>query len=416
MKEFELAKKILLKIVVESQPFALALRLGFKKDNVESQLRNDVTALLGCELRHHYLLDNLITRFIKEQDFEKTIYLRFALANRLFLKRFDEDDAYEMALQDLPNDKKEVDSVLEFVSSTKEIIPNNLEKDSPEFLSMRFNTPAWVIRMWQKQYGKGIVFKILKSNYHQSIPSVRVNTQLISSDEIVGKYPDFVKTSVDDVLLYQGRGTPKNLVEFKNNKLFFLKMGTKYVVDRLELDPIKGIAVYSDVANNIYLDLVARFGKDVPVEIVCNHTQSFYEGKKICEENNYNNINFYNASSSSIITCLSRKVDTLFCLPKSTMFDLLRSTPDYFLRLKQDSLDEIINGEANTLEECVERVETDGKLVYMVPTISKKESVALIGNFLYKHPEFDLIEEKQFFPFESFDSCLYYAILKKQVK
>ena len=411
MKEFEIAKKILLKIINDSHPFALALRVGFKKDNVDPQVRNNVTALLGCELRHHYLLDNLIQRYIEEPDFEKTVNLRFLLANKLFLKRFSDNELYAITIQELPKEK--VDNLLSFISSTNEIIPNDLEKDSPDFLSMRFNTPAWVIRMWQKQYGKGIVFKVLKTNYHQSIPSVRVNTQLTNSDTILGKYPDFVLSSVPDILVYQGRGSPKNLEEFKTNKLFFLKMGTKYIIDKLELDPIRGIAVYSDVPNNIYLDLTVRFGSDVPLEVITNHTQSYFEGKKICEQYGYSKINFYNASSSSIITCLSNKVHTFFCLPKSTMFDLLRSTPDYFLRLKQENLDELIAGEMSAIEECAERVETGGTLVYMVPTISKKESVNLIGNFLFKHPEFKLVEEKQFFPFEIYDSCLYYAILEK---
>ena len=411
MKDLEIAKKILLKIMVDSHPFALALRVAFKKDNVEPQTRNNVTALLGCELRHHYLLDNLISRYVEEPDFEKTVYLRFLLANKLFLKRFNDKELYDLTLKDIQKEK--VDNLLLFVESTNQIIPNDLEKDSPDFLAMRFNTPAWVIRMWQKQYGKGIVFKILKTNYHQSIPSVRVNTQYVTSEEILGKYPDFGPSTVKDVLVYQGRGSPKNYEEFKTRKLFFLKMGTKYIIDKLDLDPIKGIAIYSDVPNNIYLDLATRFGKDLPLEVITNHTQSYFEGKKICEEDGYHHINFYNASSSSVITCLSKKVDIFFCLPKSTMFDLLRSTPDYFLRLKQESLDEIIQGETNTLEECAERVELDGKLIYMVPTISKKESITLIGNFLFKHPEFKLVEEKQFFPFEAYDSCLYYAILEK---
>lgn len=411
MKELETAKKILLKITLESHPFALALRVAFKKDNVDPQSKNNITALLGCELRHHYLLDNLIARYVEEPDFEKTIYLRFLLANKLFLKRFSEHELYALASQDI--DKEKIDNLLMFVTSTNEIIPNDLEKDSPEFLSMRFNTPAWVIRMWQKQYGKGIVFKILKTNYHQSIPSVRINTRLVKSEEILGKYPDFSASTVEDVLIYQGRGTPKYLEEFKSRKMFFYKMGTKYVVDKLDLEPIKGIAIYSDVPNNIYLDLAVRFGKDVPLEVISNHTQSYFEGKKICEEDGYNHINFYNAASSSVITCLSKKVHTFFCLPKSTMFDLLRSTPDYFLRLKQDALDEIIQGEGAALDECAERVEVEGTLIYMIPTISKKESVNLIANFLFKHPEFKLVEEKQFFPFDAYDSCLYYAILEK---
>ena len=75
--------------------------------------------------------------------------------------------------------------LLDFIKSTNEIIPNELDKTSPEYLSLRFNTPAWVIKMWQKQYGKGVVFKLLRTNYRQSIPSIRVNEQLTSKQEMI---------------------------------------------------------------------------------------------------------------------------------------------------------------------------------------------------------------------------------------
>ena len=412
MNELEITKITLLKIVVDKTPFALAIKNVFREQKiVEPVFKNNVTALLGCELRHHFLLDNLIERFFENVEFEKTIYLRFLISNQLFLHRFNNKDIYVKAVEDLPKDK--VDELVDFVNSTNEIIPSELDKSSPEFLSLRFNTPAWVVRMWQKQYGKGLVFKILKSNYRQSTPTIRVNDRLISADEIIAKHPDFSKSLVENVLVYQGRGTPKNLDEFKNNKIFFMKMATKYVIDRLEIEPIKGIALYSDVPNNIYLDLVTRFGNKVAADLIIHHTQSYFETKKNIDNYGYTGLAIYNAAASSVVTCVSKKVNTMICLPKNTAFDLLRSTPDYFLRIKQEELDEIISGEYSALEECASVTEVDGKLVYMIPTISKKESSILIGNFLFHHNEFELVEEKQFFPFEEFDSCLYYAILKK---
>jgi len=411
MNELEIAKVTLLKIVVNETPFALAIRNSLRENKVDITAKNNITALLGCELRHHYLLDSLIERFFENVEFEKTIYIRFLISNQLFLRRFSNNEIYIKAVEDLP--KEQVDSLVDFVNSTNEIIPNELDKSSPEFLSLRFNTPAWVIRMWQKQYGKGAVFKILKSNYHQSTPTIRVNERLISADEMISKHPDFAKSIVENILIYHGRGTPKNLDEFKDNRIFFMKMATKVVIDKLEIEPLKGIAVYSDVPNNIYLDLVARFAKDVKADLIIHHTQSYYETKKVIENCGYNGLSVYNAASSSIVTCVSKKVNTMICLPKNTTFDLLRSTPDYFLRIKQDKLDEIIEGEYQALEESAGVVESGGRLVYMIPTISKKESSILIGNFLFHHPEFSLTEEKQYFPFEPYDSCLYFAILTK---
>ena len=230
-------------------------------------MKSNAIALAGCELRHHYIFDNLISRFIDEEvEFKNTIYLRFYLANHLFLRRFKDAELLELAKRDLP--LPDVDKLLSFVDSTNEIIPEDLDKSSPEFLSLRYNTPAWVIRMWQKQYGKGVVFKVLKVNYRPSISSIRVNEKNVNIDEFISKHPDFSKSPVDNIIVYQGRGNAKNLEEFKKYDVFFMKMATKYVLDSLDLDSLKGIAIYSEVPNNIYLDLLTRLGEDVKADLI----------------------------------------------------------------------------------------------------------------------------------------------------
>lgn len=413
MKTFEISRTILKKIVVDDTPFALALRNAFKNTNIDNVTKGNVTALIGCELRHQLVFDNLIERFLGDANFEDTIYLRFFLANHLFLKRFKDDELLSLVNASSLNPSN-VKELIDFVNSTQEIIPNDLDKSSPEFLSMRFNTPSWIIKMWQKQYGKGLVFKLLKCNYHQSVPSVRIDTNKISKEDFLSTHPDFISSPVEDVLIFQGRGTPKNVEEFKDNRIFFMKMGTKYIIDHTNVEPMKKIAIFAGVPNNIYLDIIARFGDKTNLDIITSHTQNYYDNKKVVDALKVPTINLYRTEAENIQTCISSPVDTFFCLPASSCLDLLRSTPDYFLRIKQEKLDEIIAKEKLTLEECAKLVNYDGSLVYMVPTLSKKESTALLGEFLVNHPEFELIEERQFFPFDSFDSCLYFAIMKKK--
>ncbi len=411
MDQYQLSKSILIKIVEQEMPFTVALRNAFRKNCADPALKNNVSALVGCELRHHYINDNLIARFFDDVEFEKSIFLRFALANRLFLKRFQDNELLGLAKQDLDSDK--IDALINYVDSTHEIIPSELDKSSPEFLALRYNTPAWVIRMWQKQYGKGVVFKTLKVNYRQSVPSIRVNSHKVNIDEFLAKHPDFSKSPIEGMMIYQGRGTPKNLEEFKRDDIFFMKMATKMVLDTLDLDPLRGIAVYTEVPNNIYLDLVCRFGENVNLDLVINHQACYIETRRNIQEKGYPHIYTYESAFSGLITCLSKKVHTLVCMPKSSTFDWFRSTPDYFLRIKQEQLDEIIANEFATLEEAKNFVEDGGELVYMIPTLCRKESNNVVAKFLVNNPNFSLVEERQFFPFEIYDSCLYYARLKK---
>lgn len=412
MNELELSKNVLLKIIEQDIPFASALKSSFKKDiTIDGTVRSNVTALVGCELRHHYLLSHLMEKYFGDAEFSKTVFARFLIANQLFLKRYQNKDIYLLAVKDLPKDQ--LDEMVDFINTTQDIIPDTMDKTAPEYLALRFNTPSWIIKMWQKQYGKGLVFKILKTNYKHSIPSLRVNTKYFDTDSFLREHADFAPSVVPDIVFYNGKGSPKGSKEFVENKIFFMKAATKYVVDRLDIEPMRGVAIYSEVANNIHLDLLTRFDESLHLEVISNHYGNYLEVKNHFDNVKYPHTAVYEAEYNSLITCLAEPVGTFFCLPKNTAFDLLRSAPDYFLRIKQDMLDGIIANELATLQECAKFVEVGGKLVYLVPTICKKESSGLIGTFLFNNPDYQLLEEQQFFPFDRFDSCLYYAILQK---
>ena len=412
MTEFELAKVFLNKVVSEDVPFAVAIKSVFKKEGVtDGTVRSNVQALVGCELRHHYLLDNLMERFFPETSFESSIYTRFMVANHLFLKRFPNKDLYLLAIKDFPKDK--VDELVDYLNTTDEIIPTN-DKNSPQYLSLRFNTPSWIIKMWQKQYGMGLVFKILKTNYRHSIPSVRINTSVIDSESFFRKYSDFAPSGVQDIAFYNGKGGARQVKEFQDYTVFYMRTATKYVIDRLDIEPMIGVAIYSEMPNNIHLDMMTRFDNKLHMEMLTNHYPHYLDVKKSLEHFNYPKVAVYEAGYSSLITCISEPVGTMFCLPKSSLLDMLRSAPDYFLRIKQEQLDGLIANELASLEECAKFVEVGGSLVYMVATICKKESSGLIGTFLFNNQNYELVEERQFFPFDSYDSCLYYAILRNK--
>ena len=90
--------------------------------------------------------------------------------------------------------------------------------------------------------------------------------------------------------------------------------------------------------------------------------------------------------------------------------------PDYFLTIKQEMLDQLIAGEEKALEEATNHVEDGGDLIYLIPTFCKNEGRSLIRRFLNKHPEFTLGDEKQLYPFDRYQTMLYFAKLRKEVK
>jgi 16S rRNA C967 or C1407 C5-methylase (RsmB/RsmF family) len=76
-------------------------------------------------------------------------------------------------------------------------------------------------------------------------------------------------------------------------------------------------------------------------------------------------------------------------------------------------MDALFVQEKEILEETSKFVAENGTLIYLVYTISKKEGHSTVSDFLLAHPEFSLVKEEQRFPFDEYDTAMYYAVMKK---
>ena len=90
--------------------------------------------------------------------------------------------------------------------------------------------------------------------------------------------------------------------------------------------------------------------------------------------------------------------------------------PDYFLRFDIAKLDELIASQSLALQEASLQVEDGGYLLYLVDTISKKETTGVINNFVKDHPDFVVLKDKMYFPYKKYGGSYYFAILKKEKK
>lgn len=415
---FVIARDILVNIIENEVPFSLAIKNTFRKQKVDKEQSRNITALVGCELRHHIIFDYLLNKYFGKIPLAYSSGVLFLLSNLLFLKRFDKNDIYEFASTSLKEfdksfENKKLDEFIKEIENSDSLIPNSIQQNSDEYFSFRFNTPLWIVRMWSKQYGKSVCIKMLKGNYKNTITTLAINPLLTNETEVLQSSSDFDKTIVPGILSYNGKVPVRKNAFFEKGQIFYEKMATKVIIDSLDIEPIKKIAIYCSFPNNIYLDLVSRFGVNVSIDLINSNTQSYFENKKMINLLGLPYINVFDETYKEIYTSLSNPVNLFFVLPRNSMLDLLRSTPDYFIKFKQNMLDDIIKEQKETLENASSRLEIDGNIVYMIPTLSMKEGHLLIKDFLIKHPEFVLEEERQFFPYESLDSCLYYANIKK---
>ncbi len=414
MQEFDLAKKVLDDVVDQDTPFSEALRKVFQNDVNLRPMRNLVAGLLGCELRHH-LLFSYLSEPLTDFDVAEKRYLSLALADAYFFKRIPLDQLQAILLEKLGPDKmKKAQVFLDKAGKTDEYIPPEIPKTSNKYLSLRYNTPEWVLKIWE-HYGYGTTYKILKKNNRQNTTSVRVRTSLCSVEELLNNNPDYAKTNVEGVLCYGGKVPLRKLAEAHDEKIFAERPATKAVLDKFKVEePSEAFLFNGNVDSSILKEMVETYGSSIGLNLGVYDLKDYVDVTRMIKNANFKNINFFGADPLAMDSAISRPQDLVICAPNSSNFDLIREYPDYLLHFKKEGMDELFEKEKTLLEGTSKFVAEHGTFIYMIYTISKKEGHQTIEDFLLKHSEFKMVREAQLFPYEELDTALYYAVMKKE--
>ena len=174
-----LARDILNRIINENTPFSLALKQAFKKNEVSKEDKANISAMVGCVLRHYLVLSNVINKQYPDLDSVGVIALMIAFSNALFIKKLDQEDCNKEAQQYLKEEDVKAKDFIEPFLEEKKLVPENIEVGSFEFLSFRYNTPVDIIKMWNKQFGHIAVSKALKANSKPAPVVLRIDNKKI---------------------------------------------------------------------------------------------------------------------------------------------------------------------------------------------------------------------------------------------
>ena len=412
-----LARDILNRIINENTPFSLALKQAFKKNEVSKEDKANISAMVGCVLRHYLVLSNVISKQYPNLDSVGVIALMIAFSNALFIKKLDQEDCNKEAQQYLKDEDVKVQDFIEPYLAEKKLVPENIEVGSFEFLSYRYNTPVDIIKMWSKQFGHIAVSKALKANSKPAPVVLRIDNKKIEDEDFFNKYPEFERIEgVNGMALYKGEG------KFKNHEVSEKALATPYalafkeMLDEGDVDLLRGLAIYTEYPNDLLIDLLSRKENISGVEFIAGNLATASNTRNFLNKNQVRGVNVYEAQASAIITCLSKPVHTFVVMPDSSRFNLLQLLPDYFLRFDFNKLDELIANQKLALKEAAEQVEEDGYLLYLVDTLSKKESINIINEFLANNENFTLVRDKLYFPYKKYGGSYYFAALKKAKK
>ncbi len=416
IKLIQLSASALEKVLYEQTKFHLALRDVFVQEEEKSKTNNTISTLLGCELRHHYFISHAFKEIEEELTNEEKCLLYIALANNLFSKKVDEQVVIKYMAELLPDHESFLLKLLNFKGSPKELIPEYLPPDALETLSLQYNAPEWLMKMWHKQFGFHLMKKMLIRNIRPSLITCRVNPLITNKEDFLKVNPTFKDTKVQDMVLYYGKTPLRQHRAFLNYEVFLLKLGFKEILDKVDGDHLKEVFLYSEDDKSLVREVLLRFQKRARIHLGVSLEDDKNDIDKIIKYNQLENINFFVAESSKLNEEINELMDLVITHPQSSRFDLIRTYPDYLIHFDTKQFETLIKNQSEILENCAPFVKEEGHLLYLVTTINKKESRSVVNQFLAKHPEFSLVEQKQLLPFDRFDSSMYYALLRREVK
>ena len=161
---------------------------------------------------------------------------------------------------------------------------------------------------------------------------------------------------------------------------------------------------------------MAMMMKDVgTIHVACQNIFDLNSTRNIANRFKIHSLDMFESTVDLLLTHVPNdSCDKILLIPNSTQFGLIRRKPAVLLTLKRDSLDELIANQKKELEEVSNFLKSGGKIVYAVYTYNRKESNLVISDFLEKHQDFSLIEEKQLFSYEAPSDGVYYAIIQKK--
>ncbi len=413
MKHLDLSIEILNTILDNDISFADALRNKFQSNLEIRPLRAEVAGLVGCEIRHH-LLFTYLTKNLENFTVADKRVLALGLANDYFYRHFSREEMDAAVKEKLGEEKyAEAAPLYEVVGKPDEFIPVSIPRNSNTYLSLRYNTPEWLLKIFQ-HFGYGTTYKTLRAFSKPHVATLRA-TSAVKEGELG---PDFVPTLTEGVYAYKGKIAVRKIPSYREGRIFDERIGVKFLIESHKIEDPATLLLYNGEDKTDWeREVLETYGSSIDLNLACPDIDKKLSVTRAIRAKGLHNVNFYSAPEPMHMDAsVTRPCELVICAPKSTNFNDIPTAPDFILHFNKDSMDALFASQKEALEGCAKYVAANGTLIYAIHTLSKKEGQLTISNFLHTHEEFTLDEERQILPFEKEGVALYYAVLRKGEK
>ena len=413
----EVAYITLSKIFKDKQYSNLALNEALTTYELNNLDRGFLTNVIYGVLKKNIYLDYVIKTVAKDKKIKNDMrtLLKLGIYQIMFMDKVPNyaviNEMVEICKNDMGIDaSKFLNAILRKVS--KEKITIDYEEGSDEYLSTKYSTPLYIIKMMKKHYGEDVLIKYLEQNEQPSIISLRVNNLKTTKEEML-KLPYFKEGYLSkDALIYVGKESLASLKELKEGKVVVQDESSQMVA--FLVDPKE---------NEKILDMTAAPGsKSFHMASICPkcHITSIdlYEHRINLLRNGARRLGIHNIESYAKDSLTLNEVysdetfDKVLLDAPCSGFGVIGRKPDILIQNKQEALDSIIALQKGLIDVAVKLVKKKGYLIYSTCTLNKKENDLQVDYIMSKG--FKLVEKRTIFNYEYKSDGFFMAKLERE--
>ena len=303
-------------------------------------------------------------------------------------------------------DRGFVNAVLRRVAERGPQVP---EGEWPAREAVLYSHPEFLLRMWEKQYGRKTAEQIAEYDQKRPVVYGRINPLKTDADF---RTSEGITMLEDDCFIYDGNliGTPW----LNEGKILIQSRTSQQVIRNLDAQP--GMKV---------LDVCAAPGTKTQQIACAMRNQGSIRAGDVYEERVGLIRQLMERTGVSIVSAAVRDAAVpheedigaydrvLADVPCSGLGDLSHK-PEIRFHVTPQMLDEIVTLQETILKESARCLKPGGILVYSTCTLNRKENEGQVRKFLAADADFELLEEHTLFPFEEDSDGFYYAkIIRK---
>ncbi len=409
---------VLLNMEKENSYSNLTLNRFIEQNKPENKafVRELVYGVLENKILIDYYLDSLIKSGIKKVGKKEATLLRMGLYQIIFMDSVPEyaavNETVNMAKKLCRDREGFINGVLR--GYMKKEIP--LPKDRKNFLSVKYSFPCWIIDLWSEQYGEDMCEKLLGASNKRPQLSVRVNMMKITPDALTEILEE------KGFVVSKGRFS-KRILHVKGTGLLDLKEyeeGLFSVQD--EASALAADMLGAEEGDSVIDVCAAPGGKTAAIGEMMNNRgtiKSFdiYEHKLPLIEEQAERLGIKIITTGILDGSigsfkLKETANKVLADVPCSGLGVIRRKPEIKYKEPQD-LRNLYRIQAEILEKSSEYVKTGGTLVYSTCTVNSDENSKQILNFIKKHDDFEILDEKQFLPIEDIDGFYICKMIKR---